>query len=498
VGTTCDVRVERGEDSMFLNWVTWPAVGLAFLVLSVIVLPGCEWTGEGRSISSGQSVSVAEPTTAPTETPTPIFADVLPENRPLKVLLVDHPTSKIIQNYIGEFEETAGVRVDVEIASFYEAHQKQLLDFGAGNNQYDVMMVIDTWLPEFAISDNILNLSRQIRRLEQEGNRQWLSDIIPNVNVLLGQWQGRQVAIPLMASAQILMYRKDLFEDADQQQAFERFAGRPLAVPRTWAEFNEVARFFTRAFNSASPTQYGIAVAAQAGNSAACQFQTVLWGVGGREFARRWRVTLNNQEGIKAMELWAEQAQYAPPDAPNMYWYDMNRVFAAGEAAMQVQWDVFARELETSLDSAVRGKVGYALVPGEPTPAPVIAGWVLVINKNSARIPLAWEFIKWCCGPDLGYTINWEGGQVPRMSLYTDEKLRERFPHYETALLSLEAAQQRTSFAPGGPTLPAQTQYEDIVGRAAHSAFIGDKLPQEAIDDAAEKLGAMLEQIGWR
>ncbi len=74
----------------------------------------------------------------------------------------------------------------------------------------------------------------------------------------------------------------------------------------------------------------------------------------------------------------------------------------------------------------------------------------------------------------------------------------DRFPHYEIALLSLEKAQQRTSYTPGGPTLPAQTQYEEIVGGAAHDAFTGQKLPQEAIDDAAEELGAMLEQIGWR
>ena len=197
---------------------------------------------------------------------------------------------------------------------------------------------------------------------------------------------------------------------------------------------------------------------AQAGHGAVSMFQTILWGVGGREFAKRWRVTLNSQEGVKAMELWAAQSQYAPPDAPNMYWQDMNRVFAAGQAAMQVQWDAFARDLETSLDSRVRGKVGYALVPGEPEPAPIIAGWVLVVNKNSDRVPLAWEFIKWCCGPDLGYTINWEGGQVPRSGLYTDQKLIDRFPHYET-VQSLEKAQQRTSFTPGKPTLPAQTQY---------------------------------------
>lgn len=465
------------------------------LALAVIVGPGCA-PDRGDDMAAVEQLET--PTAVPTATATPMFAEILPEEQPLRILLVEHPMSYVIQKYLGEFETQNETVVSLEIASFYEAHQKQLLDFGAGNSQYDVMMVIDTWLPEFAISDNILWLRRQTRSLEQEGNYQWMADIIPNVNVLLGQWQGRQVAIPLMASAQVLMYRKDVFEDVRQQAAFRAATGRDLAVPTTWEEFNQVARFFTRSINPASPTEYGVSVAAQRGNSALCLFQTILWGVDGREFAARWRVTLNNEEGIRAMELWAEQAQYAPPDAPNMYWYDMNRVFAEGRAAMQVQWDVFAPDLETPAKSKVHGKVGYALVPGDPEPAPVIGGWVLVINENSEHIPLAWEFIKWAAGPDLGYTLNWEGGHVPRTSLYTDPGLMEKFPYYETSLLSLEKAQQRTSFTPGGPTLPAQGQYEDIVGGAAHDAFVGQKSAREAIDDAAEALGEMLEQIGWR
>lgn len=465
------------------------------LALAVIVGPGCA-PDRGDDMAAVEQLET--PTAVPTATATPMFAEILPEEQPLRILLVEHPMSYVIQKYLGEFEAQNETVVSLEIASFYEAHQKQLLDFGAGNSQYDVMMVIDTWLPEFAISDNILWLRRQTRSLEQEGNYQWMADIIPNVNVLLGQWQGRQVAIPLMASAQVLMYRRDVFEDVRQQAAFRAVTGRDLAVPTTWEEFNQVARFFTRSINPASPTEYGVSVAAQRGNSALCLFQTILWGVDGREFAARWRVTLNNEEGIRAMELWAEQAQYAPPDAPNMYWYDMNRVFAEGRAAMQVQWDVFALDLETPAKSKVHGKVGYALVPGDPEPAPVIGGWVLVINENSEHIPLAWEFIKWAAGPDLGYTLNWEGGHVPRTSLYTDPGLMEKFPYYETSLLSLEKAQQRTSFTPGGPTLPAQGQYEDIVGGAAHDAFVGQKSAREAIDDAAEALGEMLEQIGWR
>jgi len=176
----------------------------------------------------------------------------------------------------------------------------------------------------------------------------------------------------------------------------------------------------------------------------------------------------------------------------------MNKMFRQGQAAMQIQWDAFATQVEEAPDTQVRGKVGYALVPGQPNPAPVIGGWVLVINKNSKKAPLAWDFIKWCCGPEFGRTLNQEGGQLPRLSLYTDPELIAQHPWYDIARQSLEKAQQRTSFTPGGPTLPSQTQYESILGGEANAAFTVQKSPEEAVNDAADKLGKMLEAIGRR
>ena len=457
---------------------------LASLLLSLSACSGGETDG-GSTVPLPPATEVNTPT-----------AEGAPREYGLTVLLVEHPVSGVIRRHIGDFEALAGAEVDLEIVPFYEARQKALVDLGTGTDNYDVMMLMDTWLTEFASSGNLLDLRRLVNRLPSEFDYDWMGDIVPHVNVLLGQWRGRQMAIPLMASTQLLMYRQDLF--TEQQDAFEAVVGRELTVPRTWEEFNEVARFFTRMFNPASPTEYGLAVAAEEGNSALSLFQTILWGVGGREFSRNWRVTINTQEGLRAMELWAEQARYAPPDASAMYWGDMNNVFKQGHAAMQIQWDAFAVELERDAASHVRGKVGYALVPGEPEPAPVIAGWVLVINANSQRVPLAWDFIKWYCGPEFGFVLNREGGQLPRFSLYTNPELVERFPHYEAALSSFPKAQQRGTYSPGGPTLSAQTQYERIVGGAAHAAFTGEKSPQDAVDDAADELGALLERIGQR
>ncbi len=241
-------------------------LGCGILIVATLAgLGGCAVGHTGTAANRPAS----EPTLAPTatdadlaefiDTPTP---DKTAEARTLSVLLVTHPTSDVVQRHIGEFEAASGAQVQLEIGSYNEVHQNELIDLGAGTRQYDVMMVLDTWLPEFVNSGNLQDLRLQLRKLSNEGDFQWLPDLVPNVNALLGQWQGRQVDIPLAVSTQLLMYRKDLFEQ--EQASFRKATGRELTVPRTWKEFNDVARFFTRSSNPESPVEYGVSVAGSA------------------------------------------------------------------------------------------------------------------------------------------------------------------------------------------------------------------------------------------
>jgi multiple sugar transport system substrate-binding protein len=49
-----------------------------------------------------------------------------------------------------------------------------------------------------------------------------------------------------MADATVFAYRKDLFDDPANKSAFQARYKRPLAPPKTWAEFRDVAEFFTQ------------------------------------------------------------------------------------------------------------------------------------------------------------------------------------------------------------------------------------------------------------
>jgi multiple sugar transport system substrate-binding protein len=51
---------------------------------------------------------------------------------------------------------------------------------------------------------------------------------------------------PYHDGPECLIDRSDWFGDPAKRAAFESAHGKPLAPPRTWAEFERIARFFTR------------------------------------------------------------------------------------------------------------------------------------------------------------------------------------------------------------------------------------------------------------
>ncbi|MGN9790354.1 hypothetical protein ACTMTU_04520 [Streptomyces sp. OZ13] len=55
------------------------------------------------------------------------------------------------------------------------------------------------------------------------------------------QVKGRYLGMPAWTNSKILFYRRDLFEDAKEQAAFEKKYGYPLAPPTSWGQFSDAA-----------------------------------------------------------------------------------------------------------------------------------------------------------------------------------------------------------------------------------------------------------------
>ncbi len=110
---------------------------------------------------------------------------------------------------------------------------------------------------------------------------------------------------------------------------------KELDVPRTFAEYNQVAGFFTRSMHPASPVQYGTTVAIGNVVVSPSEFMPRLFEQGGTLLDRHGRITLDTPEALRALNNYRET--YACSDRTvHDVWKNVLEGFADGSAAMTV------------------------------------------------------------------------------------------------------------------------------------------------------------------
>jgi multiple sugar transport system substrate-binding protein len=113
---------------------------------------------------------------------------------------------------------------------------------GLKDGSWDVAFMPTDWLAEAVEEGALVDLAPYMQRDPiSDYPEGWVS------NLTRFQHFGDAVyAVPYHDGPECCIYRRDLFEDERERQAFAGRFGYPLAPPRTWRQFHDIARFFTR------------------------------------------------------------------------------------------------------------------------------------------------------------------------------------------------------------------------------------------------------------
>lgn len=150
-------------------------------------------------------------------------------------LTIQNLTSKAIGMLLPSFTRETGIEVNM-IEVSYDEHYK-MAQTCVQNSPYDLVRIDMAWMTE--LGDKIY------RPFDGSSSSvQWLrQQILPSLSENYSMVHGIQYAFPLDACVQMLFYRKDLFEDElIKREFFEKYKRR-LEIPKTFEEYNEVARF---------------------------------------------------------------------------------------------------------------------------------------------------------------------------------------------------------------------------------------------------------------
>ena len=361
-----------GQRSRARRWA------LVLPLLGVLALGGCTWAGAGGGTGSG-TVTVA---------------------------IVANPQMRDIQEFTDEFNrEHPDITVRYVTLPENEARARITQDVATKAGQFDVVMIGTYEAPIWGRNDWLTDLTDYAL----DDKEYDLDDLMPAVRKGLSA-DGALFAVPFYGESSMLMYRKDLFEQA----------GLTMPDKPTWTEVAEFARQLK------TPDRAGICLRGLPGwGEQLAPLDTVINTFGGRWYDEDWNAQLTSPETAKAVSFYIDLINDAgEPGAPNAGFSECLTAYTQGQAAMWYDATVAAGPLEDPEVSKVVGRNGYAPAPVEETDwSGWLWAWSLAIPKTAKDPDAAWEFVSWATSKEyirmVGEDLGWE--RVPpgsRLSTY--------------------------------------------------------------------------------
>ncbi len=385
------------------------------------------------------------------------------------VASMNDPFATALVKLAPKFTEQTGIDVKVDILSYPELLSKLTADFVGKGKNYDVVTMDIVWAGQFAESGYTVNLNDWMKR---DAAQLDLSDIYPNVLNGLGNYKGKQIAFPFAAYSNVLVYRKDLFEQAG------------LKTPDTMSELIDDATKIT----DPAKNIYGWAGNGRKGAPAAQDWMQYNAQIGGSILGADGKPTLNSAENVKSLTIYRDLFnKSAPPGATNYDWAARHEAYRQGIIASHQTWSISLASYENPEISKVVGKTKVVLAPTEAGMPKLygMGGWALGINASidEKKQAAGWEFIKWAGSAAVQKNMLEMGvGVFTRKSTVLDPELQAKYEFLKVIDVALTNAD-----ADFRPRIPQYPQLQDFLGTAVNAVIVSNADPKSALDEAQAK-----------
>ncbi len=328
-----------------------------------------------------------------------------------------------------------------------------------------------------------------------------LRDLVPE-NVIAGFVPGnidaatlddRLIMLPrAQFDVSALYYQKDLYEDEERAAAFEEEYGYALAVPETWDEMRDQAIFFAD-----PPDYYGTQYAGKE-EAIAGRFYEMLVANGGEFLDAEGRPAFNSDAGVEALEWFVElyNSGAVPAGVPNYLWDDLGQGFASGTVALNLDWPGWAGFYDDPSSSSVAGNVGVA--PPPKGSAGIRSGWSgfhgFSVTQDCAEPEAAASLVAFLTNEE-SQLLESSAGPLPSRTAVWEQNIEaaQDDPYRSDVLAAFQVAAE-SAFPV--PQTPSWIEITNVLYPELQAAILGDKSPQDALDDAADEATMVLEDTG--
>jgi multiple sugar transport system substrate-binding protein len=374
------------------------------------------------------------------------------------------------------FQAETGIKVEFVEDDYSSTFEKQFQDGISKAGQFDIYVMDDPWVPQFAAAPVLQNLTKLGFRTDSDYMQPFLET---------GFWPPRKgprlpdfkhdapalFALPFVGDMQSLTYRKDVLGSA----------------PKTWTQLVSEAKAKAHA-----PKTYGYVFRGVTGNPIVTSWFPVFYSQGGKLFDNNWKVLFNNAAGKRASEFFVHTLKGLAP--PGVVEYDSTQEGAAilgGKALSIIQYTGNALLSDDPKSTKLVGKLAFGTVPRGPGGSIAQIGiFISGISVSAPNLKNAIAFQKWFVTRKAQIALARAGSMPIRRSAFKDPTANKKNPLMRTILTQLDTG------ALARPRTPDWAKVESIIGAELNKALQAGEIGNH-LNVAASQVTAYLKKQGY-
>ena len=388
----------------------------------------------------------------------------------IHVLAEPLPSTNYMNANRGEFEKLWHTSVSFQIYGENDRRSKSRLDASQGSGAYQVYVVDEANVAEFATNGWIIPLDRQVMPHD------WDWDDFLAGRRAVATFGGKPYFAPFEGGGDVMMYRKDLF------------AAKGLKPPATLDELVEDVALL----NDPAKGIYGTSLRGRRGSGMNVWRWTPFFRADGGQWVVDGKPAFNSAAGVKATQTYLQLMKSTPPGSSTNTWSEVIEGFRSGRDAVIVESDVFGPWAEDPLKSSVVGKVGYAPPPAPLPSAGFAHGLAIAAKGNPTQCSkiVSGAFIAWATSRknEMGRIGAGILSDYSRESTLKSPQYQAKVnPDYIRALL--QTAPTTSLLIWNSPNWP---RFGDELGLALESVFTGQQTDiKQTLDGTAQDLAEL-------
>ena len=405
----------------------------------------------------------------------------------LRVKLIGGAQYEPLYAEIPKWEEMTGAKVEVlSRKNHFELDREIKQDIAAGTL-------------DWCVGSNHTSFAPQYGNIYIDLNGVVADDVLAEFDTLAiknSTVNERLVQLPRHSDVSNLFYKKSLYEDQANKDAFKAKYGYDLTPPETFDQFKDQAMFFANA-----PTFYGTQYVGK-DEAITGRFYEMLVANGGALFDENWNPTFNSEAGVKTV-MWFKElydSKAVPAGVLNYLWDDTGLGFASGTVALNLDWAGWAAFFNDPANSKVAGDVGLVRAPKGA--GGKRSGWAgshtFSITETCDNKEAAASFITFLTDHDRQMIEARKGLLPTRTQVWKDVKAE-----FEAAGNAFQAevvdtyskSMAEDAFTP--PLIEPWIEVSNEIWPQLQAAILGEKTPQEALDQAADAARLIMEDAGY-